>query len=148
MALNRSPTRDRLLQWGVITDGSCLLCNTSPESRSHLYFECSFSWTVWQDFHQRLQFTSPRTWEEVMEELMNFTGSRALKTLLMLTWQATIYVLWVERNCRLHRQVYRSANSLSTDIDRTIRRKIASIRQDAPQLSSDMLCQWFSANLS
>ena len=140
MALNRSPTRDRLLQCGIITDGSCLLCNNSLESRSHLFFYCSFSWPVWSSFLNRLRFSSSRSWEEIIEELRNFAGNRAERTLLLLAWQATIYALWSERNSRLHRHLFRSSHSLTVDIDQTVRRRIASIRHDAPQLSSDMLC--------
>lgn len=36
--LNRCPTRDRLLNWGLNTDPSCLLCNLQPESRNHIFF--------------------------------------------------------------------------------------------------------------
>ncbi|KAL0689587.1 hypothetical protein Bca4012_089265 [Brassica carinata] len=146
MALNRSPTRDRLLQWGIITDGSCLLCNNSPESRSHLFFDCSFSWDVWLNSQRNLRYTSSRSWEEIIEDLRRFRGTRAARTILLLAWQATIYALWAERNCRLHRQLYRSTHSLIAEIDQTVRRRIASIRRDAPQLSSDMLCLWFSAS--
>ncbi|KAL0816972.1 hypothetical protein Bca101_073416 [Brassica carinata] len=35
--LNRCPTRDRLLSWGLQTDPSCLLCNNHPESRNHIF---------------------------------------------------------------------------------------------------------------
>ncbi|KAG5406867.1 hypothetical protein IGI04_012986 [Brassica rapa subsp. trilocularis] len=72
--------------------------------------------------------------------LWNFAGNRAERTLLLLAWQATIYALWSERNSRLHRHLFRSSHSLTVDIDQTVRRRIASIRHDAPQLSSDMLC--------
>lgn len=144
MASNRSPTRDRLLQWGLITDRSCLLCNTSPESRSHLFFDCAFSWSLWLKSLRKLNRITSRLWEELMEELRTFRGSRAARTILLLAWQATIYALWKERNARFHRNVYRSVDSIFTEIDRTIRARIASIRQDAAQLSSDMLYIWFS----
>lgn len=145
MALNRSPTRDRLLQWGVISDGSCLLCNNSLESRSHLFFDCNFSWDLWSSSSQRLRFSSSRLWEEILLELRNFVGNRAAKTILLLAWQATIYVIWSERNSRFHRNLFRSVPSLTVEIDQIIRRRIASIRHDAPQLSSDMFGIWFSA---
>ncbi|XP_018448680.1 uncharacterized protein LOC130507370 [Raphanus sativus] len=47
MVLNRCPTRDRILQWGLSTDGNCLLCNAAPESRDHIYYACAFSSEVW-----------------------------------------------------------------------------------------------------
>lgn len=38
LVLNHCPTRDWLLRWGLPADASCLLCNYSPESQSHLFF--------------------------------------------------------------------------------------------------------------
>lgn len=45
--LNRCPTCDRLLSWGLQSDSTCLLCDAADESRDHLLFECSFSWNMW-----------------------------------------------------------------------------------------------------
>ncbi|XP_013688957.1 uncharacterized protein LOC106392703 [Brassica napus] len=147
MVLNRSPTRDRLMNWGLITDGACLFCNSSLETRSHLFFDCSFSWDIWSSLIHRMQHQSPCSWLEILDFLHNFAGTKAERYLLLLTWQATIYALWTERNHRLHRNNYRSASSLTSDIDRTIKRRIASIRPDDPQLSSVMLTLWFASSL-
>ena len=35
--LDRCPTRDRLLRWGMNVDDVSLLCNNAPESRNHLF---------------------------------------------------------------------------------------------------------------
>lgn len=51
--LNRCPTRDRLLNWGLQTSPTCLLCKSSPESRDHLYFLCPYSWSLWLPFARR-----------------------------------------------------------------------------------------------
>ncbi|XP_013669152.1 uncharacterized protein LOC106373538 [Brassica napus] len=45
--LDKCPTRDRLLRWGLQSDSTCLLCNAADESRDPLLFECSFSWNMW-----------------------------------------------------------------------------------------------------
>lgn len=95
MALDRSPTRDHLLQWGAISE-SCMLCNNSLESRSHLFF-CSFSWDVWLSSSQRLRFSSSILWEEILLELRNFVGNKTARTILLLASQATIYIIWTEK---------------------------------------------------
>lgn len=41
VVLNRCPTRDRLLGWGLQTDPACVLCNSTAESRDHLFFDCA-----------------------------------------------------------------------------------------------------------
>ena len=41
--LNRLPTMDRMIAWGLEVDGVCRLCRNGMESRDHLFFDCSFS---------------------------------------------------------------------------------------------------------
>ena len=36
--INRCPTRDRILSWGLSSPFTCLLCNSFDESRNHLFF--------------------------------------------------------------------------------------------------------------
>lgn len=38
--LERLPTRDRLIPWGLTVPNCCVLCNGGVESHSHLFFEC------------------------------------------------------------------------------------------------------------
>ncbi|CAH2037582.1 unnamed protein product [Thlaspi arvense] len=45
--LNRSPTRDRMREWGLPIDLVCVLCNSVAESRDHLFFDCPYSWEIW-----------------------------------------------------------------------------------------------------
>ncbi|KAH0880070.1 hypothetical protein HID58_067464, partial [Brassica napus] len=73
-------------------------------------------------------------------------GSRLWRKLLLLSWQATIYSLWTERNHRLHRNHFRSPASLVAEIDRIIRLRIASYRFSNPGESSDLLQLWFAAS--
>ena len=35
VVLDRLPTRDRLIRWGINVDATCLLCNSNPESRNN-----------------------------------------------------------------------------------------------------------------
>ena len=46
--LNRLLTRDGLREWGVQVEESCVLCQIGLESRSHLFFGCSFSKEIWK----------------------------------------------------------------------------------------------------
>ncbi|XP_048611918.1 uncharacterized protein LOC125586144 [Brassica napus] len=77
MLLNRSPTRDRLITWGLQVDPLCLLCNQGNESRDHLFFSCSFSATVWNHFSTSFGITSPSTsWSDVAQSLMAHSGTK------------------------------------------------------------------------
>lgn len=44
----RLSTMDRISQWSQGIDTTCVLCKNTPESRNHLFFECSFSTQVWE----------------------------------------------------------------------------------------------------
>uniref|UniRef100_A0A5B7BV48 Reverse transcriptase zinc-binding domain-containing protein n=1 Tax=Davidia involucrata TaxID=16924 RepID=A0A5B7BV48_DAVIN len=41
-------TKDRLLRYGGISDGRCLFCNQAVETHSHLFFQCSFTSSLWR----------------------------------------------------------------------------------------------------
>ena len=45
--LNRLPTKDRLIAWGMEINGICCLCQNANESRDHLFFECNYSMEIW-----------------------------------------------------------------------------------------------------
>ncbi|KAL1198508.1 hypothetical protein V5N11_003585 [Cardamine amara subsp. amara] len=71
------------------------------------------------------------------------SGRKEKKRLTVLAWQGTIHALWTERNARLHRNSFRSTDSLLAQIDLTIRNCIASYRQVNQTLASSMLQLWF-----
>ncbi|KAF2568769.1 hypothetical protein F2Q68_00024701 [Brassica cretica] len=72
--LNRCPTRDRLLSWGLQTDPSCLLCNNHPESRNHIFFDCSFTRSIWRPLSRKIGLTSPSdSWDDTARAVTNFT---------------------------------------------------------------------------
>lgn len=145
MLLNRTPTRDRLLSWGLQTDPLCLLCNRSNESRNHLYFECSFSGAIWNKFATTLGASvAARSWDDVTQSLLSFSGSNQLRCLLILSWQATIYEVWWERNSRLHRGTFRSVDSISKKIKGLIKNKISSLRSPTTSTASSLMQIWFS----
>lgn len=98
MVLNRCPTRDRIIGWGLQTNPLCLLCGLKNETRDHLYFMCQYSWTVWSRASQRCAETPIPDWNVSLQTLCNIRGSKIKRNLLRIAWQASIYVLWAERN--------------------------------------------------
>lgn len=147
MLLNRSPTRDRLLAWGLQTDSSCLLCNLSNESRNHLYFECPFSSAIWTYYAIRLQIIhTTNSWGDVAHSLLSLTGSKQKIYLSILSWQATVYEVWWERNERLHRGKSRTVDMIWKKINSLIRNKISSLRPESNRRASSLLQLWFSTS--
>ncbi|KAH0903472.1 hypothetical protein HID58_042975 [Brassica napus] len=144
MLLNRCPTRDRLLSWGLNTDPLCFLCNQDNESRDHIYFNCSYSSAVWNHFSSRFAINSAtNTWDDITNSLQSQSISSKHKYLSILTWQATVYDLWWERNDRLHQGNHRSTDLIIAKISATIKNKISALRPQNNSLASELMQYWF-----
>ncbi|XP_013601182.1 uncharacterized protein LOC106408236 [Brassica napus] len=145
MILDRCPTRDRLLRWGISVSHLCLLCNNASESRDHIYFDCNFSFDLWAISARRCGLTPNRSWSDTITQLKSLPmdrSSRPHRLLVLLAWQSTIYWVWNERNARLHSNTYRSIDSLFKTIDLQIRNRTQSFRVTNPRLSSQLLQSW------
>ena len=140
--LNRCPTRDRLLSWGLQTDSTCLLCNAADESRDHLLFDCVFSWDLWYAVASKCNLQPERKWSDCLDQLQSLTGNRSRRQLTLLGWQAVIYWIWTERNNRIHRNLFRSADEIFRLLDRQIKDKILGLRQASPIASSRLMQLW------
>ncbi|KAG7568276.1 Reverse transcriptase zinc-binding domain [Arabidopsis thaliana x Arabidopsis arenosa] len=103
LVLNRCPTRDRLLSWGLNTDPNCLLCNLSPESINHIFYNCPFARTIWSSIARRCRSQQLNSWDSTLAQMQSLQGPTEKRRLILLAWQCTNYMLWNERNARLHR---------------------------------------------
>lgn len=142
--LNRCPTRDGILGWGLQTDPSCVLCNLAAESRDHLFFDCGFAWHLWETCSMRCGFILERLWGRVLEQLQALNQKSATSTLLRICWQGCLYRTWTERNARIHRRIFTSPDSIFRLLDRQIRNRILSLRDQNPALSSSLMQTWLS----
>lgn len=140
--INRCPTRDRLLGWGLAVDPMCLLCNAFPESRDHLLFECSYSWDVWSQTAARCRIATPRDWIRIVNYLNSLRLPKPHKKLVLIAWQCSIYLLWSERNSRLHRSCFRSPQSLLSSMNLIVKNRCSSLRSQNPSTSSAMIQMW------
>lgn len=139
---DRLPTRDRLLSWGLQVPPLCLLCNSQPESRSHLFWDCGFAFDLWSQVAARCNLSPARTWDASIDQLLSLPPPRSSRLLSLYGWQATMYLIWGERNKRLHANTFRSVDVLFKMIDLQIRNKVSSFRLENPRLSSRMMQQW------
>lgn len=140
--LNRCPTRDRIRGWGFQTDTACVLCNQAEESRDHLFFNCQYSWSIWGRLAPRCGIRPEQNWDRVLMQIQLTSPRSTTGMLLCLCWQGCIYWTWGERNARIHRQVYRSADSISRTLDRQIKDRILSLRHTSSSRSSTLMQQW------
>ncbi|XP_038996004.1 uncharacterized protein LOC120120427 [Hibiscus syriacus] len=65
------PTTDKLARMRIEVDDKCRLCEDTPETRSHLFFECSFSKAVWERIARLCNVNRPvGTWDEELIGLL------------------------------------------------------------------------------
>lgn len=144
IVLDRLPTRDRLARWGLQVDQQCLLCNSYPETRDHLFGACSYSHQLWRLTASRLPLSPLTTWLQTLDQMISLPPPASSRLLTLLAWQSTLYWIWNERNSRLHANNYRSIDTIFSQIDRQVRNKIQSFRESNPVRSSQMMQQWFA----
>lgn len=142
---NRLSTRDRMQSWGVQIPPLCLLCALEPETKQHLFFDCEFSKEVWLPFIAPIFPSPPSDFEALVRWVKTPTRDSNDAMVLRLAFQACIYMIWKERNARLHSASSRSSSSVREDIHRTLRAKLDSLSrlQRAPPGSPSFLTSWF-----
>ncbi|KAH0878541.1 LOW QUALITY PROTEIN: hypothetical protein HID58_065935, partial [Brassica napus] len=64
------------------------------------------------------------------------------KKLLLIAWKCAIYLLWTERNSRLHRRCFRSPTSLLSTLNLTFRKRWSSLRSHNTVSVSAMIQMW------
>lgn len=141
--LDRCPTKDGLISWGLLADPLCMLCLSHRESQSHLFFDCTYNWLIWNHLARKIDFTSPRQWDPLLQSFRLTTGSRAKQKLIRLAWHATIYLLWFEHS-RIHRKVFKSVDSITKQASLLIKNQIYSLRDKQPDLTSFMMQIWLA----
>lgn len=105
--LDRCPTKNRMVDWRIDTDPTCILCNSDLESRDHLFSACSYSWEVWHSIAGRAGFFTPRDWNVLLGNLERLKSPQHIRLLTLLAWQATYYLLHLGRTERStpHKQI-------------------------------------------
>ncbi|XP_048624011.1 uncharacterized protein LOC125592693 [Brassica napus] len=142
MVLNRCPTKDMILSWGLQTNPNCLLCNNAVESRDHLYFVCPFSFEVWEALAIKSGCHPVRQWSHSLTTMQSLALPKHQKLLSLLSWQSTIYLLWTERNHRLHRQQFHQSSTIITNATSMIKNQVSSLRNSSPRLYFLMMLYW------
>lgn len=140
--LDRLPVRDRLVRWRVEVSDRCLFCSQGIETRDHLFLSCAYSREVWRVVVRRLG-ARPITghWDAFMCWI-NDVGPPPIILLRYLVSQATIYLIWRERNSRLHAGSPLPASVLVKQLDRCV--KDAILARNHLNRFRDLLGLWFT----
>lgn len=98
--------------WGLLVPPTCLLCGSADESHQHIFSECDYGREVWLYFFSAVNLSPPQPVLEVIRWIHAPTQDKNINLILKLAYQASFYVIWKERNARLHTQSSRPASSL------------------------------------
>jgi len=122
--MGRLRTMDRLHSTGTITNHTCILCGLYMETHEHLFFDCSFTGTVWRSINTRanLQWPHP-SWQELLQwASTHYRKHNDFKHMVpRLLLSTTIYLLWHERNNRVFSNQHRNAQTIMEEIYQLIR---------------------------
>uniref|UniRef100_A0A1J3JFX8 Reverse transcriptase zinc-binding domain-containing protein n=1 Tax=Noccaea caerulescens TaxID=107243 RepID=A0A1J3JFX8_NOCCA len=125
---DRLVTRDRLRSWGLNVPSTCLLCDSSPETKSHLLIDCNYSKEIWAGFFRLSGFTLPASIEEIVLWSISPSPHKKVNTICKILIQAIVYCLWRERNSRLHTSKAKPVHVFSLDRSSSVYR-LSSIPQ-------------------
>ncbi|XP_039031720.1 uncharacterized protein LOC120166540 [Hibiscus syriacus] len=116
--LNRLPTRDRFQIMGITTNGTCVNCRNSNETRDHLFSLCPLAVDLWRAIlHLNGMNFTVLPWDDmVYRACLKWKGKSLITTILKIAWNAYVYSLWQERNRRIFQGRSRSTDNLLKEI--------------------------------
>ena len=97
-------TVDRLAQWGVAVDKTCVLCKNADENLEHLFIKCNFARKLWERLLSWIEQQSivPLTWEQILQWCIQYgKWKSSAAQLFKIIFTEGIYGLWMERNSRI-----------------------------------------------
>ncbi|XP_056846887.1 uncharacterized protein LOC130497767 [Raphanus sativus] len=106
-ARDRMPTRDKLRRWGLDVTPLCPLCDSADET----------------------PLSPPNSFEQTMVWLRSCTNVAKLKVMCKIIFQAAVYIIWKERNSRIHNASSRPASSLLQELQLILRAKLQGLDQ-------------------
>jgi hypothetical protein len=123
-SMGRLHTMDRLLSHQIISSATCALCGLHTETHNHLFFQCTYSASVWRNITEKTLVNWPNMdWLCLLQwAATTFRKKKDFSHYLSrLALSVTIYFLWYERNNRIFSQIFRSGQQLSEEVFDIIR---------------------------
>ncbi|XP_039038060.1 uncharacterized protein LOC120175520 [Hibiscus syriacus] len=120
---DRLPTRDRLQNMGINIAALCVNCSNYPETRNHLFADCSLADRLWNIIlNVNGMNASHLSWNEmVYRAITSWKWKSQITSIVKIAWSAFIYSIWQERNQRIFQARSRSAEQLFTEIYEAVR---------------------------
>ncbi|GJZ73367.1 lupus La protein [Tanacetum coccineum] len=124
-------TQDSLRQWEVSSNTNlnmfeCPLCGLHPDSHDHLFFECIFSFQVWDNVKFFVGLPNVvASLDSIANCLILMARKRSVRSAIFnLVFAASSYFIWQERNNKLFNNQKRSKDHIIEVIKSTVRLKL------------------------
>ncbi|GJY19326.1 reverse transcriptase domain, reverse transcriptase zinc-binding domain protein [Tanacetum coccineum] len=125
-------TQDLIPYWDVSSSlGSvCSLCELTPDSHVHLFFECPFASDVWNRMRGLAGLNASNSnIYDIIHDIMPFVKRRTSESVVAkLVVAATAYYIWQERNWRLFQKGKRKVDQIVDCIKTVVRLKLLSCK--------------------
>ena len=145
---DRLSTMDRISKWNWDVDVICVFCKREPESRSHLFFDCSYSSQVWEYITKGILLNEyTKVWSDILSIIKEERMERKKRFCLRYAFQATIYTLWRERNRIKHDEKPLPIEAVMKLVDKGMRNKLSVIRTRGVKEWEEGLQFWFSTRV-
>lgn len=126
--LGRLSRKDRMQTWGIIDNSSCVLCSGGLESHSNLIFCCPSSSQVWEQLLGKNNISKRP--DGLLRELdwicQHVKGRGMLQSIYKLSFAATVYYLWKERNAHIFQHKAEATEEVVQRMMSDLRRCISS----------------------
>lgn len=135
-------TKDRLLNWGIVPDGVCVLCGMALGTHTHICFLCSSSASIWSHCLHVNKVT--RSAMDLRAELIWATNHRSSSSfkhsIFKLSLAAVLYGIWCERNRRVFQRQSLSSMDLIAKVTSDLRASFISWRKVKKTDENCLIC--------
>jgi hypothetical protein len=127
-------TQDRLHRLGIHGPNRCSLYLRNNEDHNHLFFECSYTKAIWWDVCDRCDIPRmTKGWDEWIQwATVTWHDKSFINFSRKLSFAATVYHVWQERNARIFAGMSRTLNLIFNQIEYIIRDKLDLMRNVIP----------------
>lgn len=131
---NRLLTKDKMVLFHMDVNRRCVLCRSYDEDVEHLFTICPYAYIVMRE----CPFDLVISWNRwIQGDFFNDRCTSLQKNIAFLYVTVAIYLIWKERNCRIHNQGDMPVGQLIILVKRMVREKLFSCTEFRRHLIRD-----------
>lgn len=108
----------------------CNLCYEDMDSHQHLLFDCRYAKQLWSKVCLKIGlYWGEMEWNDTVNFFAAMENENTINSIIRrLSLAASVYLVWIERNCRLFKEEKKSVEELFEVFSDTIRFRLASLK--------------------